>query len=108
LQVRGWSRAITHSLGIIYGAFDIGEQVPHPGECSVITLPWVGPTRTAACPSPGLSRAPMKTLGRENGDPVYKITLFLVYKITLRLASLLPTHRRLATSQSFYARNKLR
>jgi hypothetical protein len=51
----------------------------------------------------------MKTLGRENGDPVYKITLFLVYKITLRLASLLPpTHRRLATSQSFYARNKLR
>jgi hypothetical protein len=43
----------------------------------------------------------MKTLGRENGD--------LVYKITLRLASLLPpTHRRLATSQSFYARNKLR
>ena len=50
----------------------------------------------------------MKTLGRENGDPVYKITLFLVYKITLRLTSLLPTHRRLATSQSFYARNKLR
>jgi len=38
----------------------------------------------------------MKTLGRENGDHVYKITL--------RFASLLPpTHWRVATSQSFYA-----
>ncbi len=51
----------------------------------------------------------MKTLGRKNGDPVYKITLFLVYKITLRLASLLsPTHGHVATSQSFYARIILR
>ena len=59
------SRVIAHSLGRMSGALGNGRRDPDRRELSLMTRAMEGPARNAACPSPGLSRAPMKTMGQD-------------------------------------------